>query len=622
VQGPYPSPPGQLCNVSAAVVTAYKPAEWYAKDPATWQTDVCVPVLNVSKLRVLKTIDNSTPGTPPATAFLVDVDCTLNGAPFGPHTTLTFTYPPNPLPHVFQAVPVGSLCRIVEQPLVPTLIALSDCNSGFATWGSVIYPNPVGPDSTPQSVIITTNTNHLEVNNTLACVPSGSLTVSKAFDPGTSTWTPPVGAVFPVQVACSPGTTTIVNLTNANLFQLTVGNFPIGSGCTITELPPQGAALPPNCDWDTVTYPVGQSATISQAGGVLKVLNTVVCTSKLAVRKTFAPGSIASILPLGAVFPVQVACSPGTTTIVNLTNANLFQLTVGNFPIGTGCTITELPPQGASLPPNCDWDTVTYPGGQSAIVSQGGALLNVLNTVVCGEAATGTLTVTKAVFVDNGTVDFSMVNFQITVACSPALVETFALSSSTTMSHTVHNIPLLSQCTITEAPPAPLPFFASSGCAWVSNTPIQVTILAVSQNVEARNVERCGPLPPAGTANLGIDKRSVVDGVLNFLGMSFQVQLTCTPTSGAVFVLNLTLGQSTNYSLNGTMPLGTTCSVAETTPAVPLLFASRNCTWNTTYFYDVYGNFGPPQPGNSVTLDDHLLYYGLRVRNELVCLLP
>lgn len=106
-------------------------------------------------------------------------------------------------------------------------------------------------------------------------------------------------------------------------------------------------------------------------------------TGTLTVYKTFEPTSLGATMGAPASFPVQIACSPGTTTTVSLSSANQFQSQTSAMPAGTVCTIIELTPQNATLRPGCRWSPVVYPKEQRVTIPNGTASLVVQNGISC-----------------------------------------------------------------------------------------------------------------------------------------------------------------------------------------------------------------------------------------------
>jgi hypothetical protein len=499
---PFPAPPGPICN-HAQVSTSLPVEDWYAKNPATWKADVCVPIFDARPLDVLKTITIVAPATTPPTAtFPVNVVCSYiqNGVQYGPSTTLTYVSPPTPGTQTVPNVPVGSTCTITEQQPLPPPVAMSSCLSGYGAWGPVTYPNPDG-----QSIsIVTTNPNRMEVHNTFSCVPVGTLSVTKTFDPSSPASQFPATSTFPIQVACTGIPTTTVNVTGPT-FQQSIPNIPVGSVCTITELTPTGTDVQANCHWDT-TYPKGQSGTIVVGSINLEAHNKLSCTGTVTIYKTFDPTSLAAQMSVPAEFPVVLACPPIPSTTINLDSANQFQYQTPAMPVGTVCTITEQAPLNATVPANCQWKPVTYPKGQSITIPNGTGSLVVQNALTCDSIGTGTFTVTKEFDPPLlGSQQPPTAQFPVEVSCPPAVpTTTINLNSGDQFQYQTPPMPAGTVCSFHELttliPPPP------PGCKWVTTYPKgqSVTIPVGSAGLQVRNALDCStPQIDLGVTKVG-----------------------------------------------------------------------------------------------------------------------
>ncbi|MFA5901816.1 MAG: DUF5979 domain-containing protein, partial [Hyphomicrobium sp.] len=265
---PYPAAPGQVCNNAVVTLSGMNAEDWYARNPSTWETHRCVPIFDTKDLKVGKLLDIIAPATAPAaTSFTVAVNCSwqFNGTTYGLSDTLTFTYPPNPMPaQGVLTIPINSTCTITEQQLPVGPFPDKRCPSGFAAWGAISYPNAAGPDGTPQSVIVGNNSsNTLLVRNTYECVPdialeTGSLFVGK--DVVNNTSADLSGWVFPVAVDCTGQPPVSLDLA-AGQYSV-IHNMPLGTDCHVTEdwenieLPPAEKACPPGLvpQWQPASY--------------------------------------------------------------------------------------------------------------------------------------------------------------------------------------------------------------------------------------------------------------------------------------------------------------------------------------------------------------------------------
>jgi hypothetical protein len=260
---PYPPPPAQVCNEAEVSMSGLNPDDWYWKDPNTLQSHVCVPVLTTADLTVRKLIVGSAPGGPPiGNIFTVIVTCTLNGQPYGPNATLTFSSP-SPPDQIVHTIPVGSTCLATEQnpPFAPVPWAACTPAAG-AAWGQPSYP--LG-----SSVTIQAGTNLLAIENRFDCLPPtpGSLTIIKSIINLAPIAPPPIA--FTVNVVCTSSLTgqqmTSVLTFNypPNPAPQTIASIPAPATCQITEVTPPATVGHAHCGgpvqsligWTNPAYP-------------------------------------------------------------------------------------------------------------------------------------------------------------------------------------------------------------------------------------------------------------------------------------------------------------------------------------------------------------------------------
>lgn len=604
VKRPYPAPPGQLCNHAGANLAGIASEDWYAKDPSTWQTDLCVPIFEVRPLDINKAVNVVPPATTPAvTTFNVNVVCSyiVNGVQYGPSTTVSFTFPPNPGTRTVHNIPVGSVCSIVEQAL-PTPMAMADCPSGLGAWGPASYPNPPGPGNTTQSVSIVTSTpNRLQVLNTFACLPVGMLSVTKTFDPSSPASQFPATAIYPILVACTGRPNVTVNLGSPN-FQQMVLNIPIGSTCSITELPPLGTNLPSTCHWDT-SYPKGQSVQIPNGSANLEAHNTLTCDPPLNPLTCAPPPPLSNYNTSG---------TSANNVPLNLCYENAVHECLYNFaPPGT-------------------------PGGWNS-----GCPAAVAGSNCCGwptPIARGSLSVKKTILYDTmNWTTHQMGDFQVVVSCTnPNSVQTITLTQAGGYQASASNLPVGALCTLAETLPQN-PSVLPAGSQWVATYPggQQATVQAGNQTILLRN-ERIDNMVPPGKSLLVIDKSLSINGAVDpNHTLSFQLLVSCTDANGSlvggfpqavVLQPNLTTYLDANMGLvtyaaqaHFNVPVGSTCTVNE--PTLPPLSSNLAlCTWaagTPSYSHQGYG--GQLQMGQSMVLAVAQQGYALKVINQLIC---
>lgn len=575
VAGPFPAPPGQVCNAASAAVSLPTGA-WYKKDPSTWQTNVCAPIFNVSTLDVTKLVAIAAPATtPPLATFTVDVICSFiqGGVQYGPSTTVSFASS-TPGTRNVPNIPVGSTCVIVERPLPPP-IAMSVCPSGSAAWMPAAYPNPPGPNAAGTSISIAAGPNALRVRNTFACVPPASLRVTKTFAASSPASQFPPPAAFPVQVVCT-GRSTSVNLTSSN-FQQTVPNLAIGANCTITELPPVGLTVSQTCHWIT-TYPSGQTATMQSGVNNLEVHNELACTGIMHLYKTFDPASLGASMPPTAVFPIQLACQGLPTTTVNLSAGNQFHAVTASMPSGTLCTIAELPPLNAPIPANCHWAPTTYSKGQNIPIAVGVVSGFAQNSLACTPPTSSSLSIRKTMS-NLSPIQSPNPPFPVIVNCTPGGLATPSplVLTANAGGLVATNIPNGSNCTITETVP-PMTPPGMSFCQWVPSIrwdgvshPNGSQILNVQgvpdlRSIEVHNDFVCNPTPVGSLTIKKTIEYDTMDWTTHDLG-DFKVLVSCvTP----VWNQTVTLTHANNYQgvVAGLLP-GAQCNVTEVLPQSP-----------------------------------------------------
>jgi hypothetical protein len=234
--------PGDISTMTIALITNGK-----GKDTGSLNLKKTITAIKGFDLPDLKGVE-----------FPVDVACT----PSGPSTTATLTAD-NPS-QVIQNIAPGSVCKVTEQqPLKST----GTCPKPLI---SIALPPTYLPDQTVK-ISDPPVAASVEVNNQMACVPQGKLTVNKKMSPI------PPGYIFPVTVTCLPaGPTQTVNLTSS-MPSVTLSGLPANSKCTLKEDTPIGK-IDSNCHWAEVAYPMGDVATIPAEGVTeLSVQNQLVC---------------------------------------------------------------------------------------------------------------------------------------------------------------------------------------------------------------------------------------------------------------------------------------------------------------------------------------------------------
>ncbi len=320
---------------------------------------------------------SSTCSNPAATWAMSGGAPAWSGTPAGNQSVLPIT-----------SFPAGCSIKLtftMAGPFAPGQI----CNRGFVA---------MTPQNSADWYANVPNAALLESSVCLPVLQTNKLVIRKSLNNAAGVVLPP-GVQFPMIVSCqTPAGTTVTSSIAVPLSApLVVPNLPVGSYCTVQEtwaglpVPGTGTCKPPAAPvWQSPLYAPTQSVLIAAppAVHVVSVINTLDCVTPpvntLSVSKTFDPKqpSLAQQLPVTAVFPVQVVCSPSPSAVLNLAAPNFLQV-VTNIPVGAACTIAELPPQGTNVPAYCRWVS-TYPGGDSlTIPAQGNPALVVQNSLVC-----------------------------------------------------------------------------------------------------------------------------------------------------------------------------------------------------------------------------------------------
>jgi hypothetical protein len=602
------------------------------------------------QLTVHKVITNAAP--PPAgVTFGVNANCT-NGF------NQTQTMPPTPW--VLSPMPYGTSCLITE----PTATPFTNAQGANCFW--------LKDASQIQTVIITSPNQSVTVTNTYACTPPPTtlLNVQKIIEypAGMFAGMSPAQVLtlvsqfqalsFNVDVICSlpgaiPPTVTITAAQGAP-----VTNITAGSDCAITEktpLPSLASVPAPysSCTWGTPqlsfnnNQPVANGSSISnlqqtQGGNNVAVINKLNCPTGSALQIT---KQVVNTLggPTPAIFDMSFNCTPSGPSAA--------QVPVPAGPVGwtflgiapnSSCTVTEAPlpsipnfngcPMiGGPVPlfGSASWVTTYAPSQTVTLAANTTTTVTVTNTLVCDPPlVTGSLTVFKTMIHDG--LQATGGTYDVKVDCTAPGPTTTLTLTGPSLQQVLPGIPVNSVCTINEIPAPPsLPFT----CGWITTYPMgsQVTIQQGNQTLQVHNVDiLCGLVPNAPnlivTKDLRVSGPSGLETTQPLGGMSFNVTLTCTPST-IPSTQNLNLNSSNQYTFNtASIAQNDTCTITETPlPTVPASYANRSCQWDTTYWNkDPLGEglATPAVSGSSVAIKYPAGKYFLTVRNTLVCLLP
>lgn len=163
---------------------------------------------------------------------------------------------------------------------------------------------------------------------------SGSLTISKVFDPLTSGAT----RTFPINWSCDNATSGTVDLAGGQ--SATITDIPAGTVCTVTEVKPTGAPGgwyygSPVITGSPATVPAGEAATVTVTNSIIRH------TSSLKIVKKVSGARFSGS------FSVHVACSgDGGTYDRTISFPSPGSVTITGIPTTVRCTVSEptLPP--------------------------------------------------------------------------------------------------------------------------------------------------------------------------------------------------------------------------------------------------------------------------------------
>jgi hypothetical protein len=376
----------------------------------------------------------------------------------------------------------------------------------------------------------------------------------------------PSATTYPIQVDCG-GFITNLALTNGGTG--TIANIPYLTSCTVTEPPvtfnfcPKGWT--PVWTQNIVTSPVQITAPVT----TVTVVNTLTCDGRLIIKKEVVNRSEA-IVPPSTTYPINVDCGG---VISNLALPDNGSGTVNNIPDLTWCTVTEpsvtfnFCPKGWT--PVWTQNIVTSPVQITAPVT----IVTVVNTLTC-KPQRGILIVEKNVENHSPLPIPPSTAYPIQVDCA-GVITNMPLTDGGTQ--TVSNIPIGTNCTITE--PLPTTNFCPRGeiPIWSQQfVPGAVTINGPTTSYTVVNILDCKRV--IGDNTLTVVKRVEDKGPLPIAPTTtYQINVNC---GGADTPMSLTNGGSQTVN---NVPSGTSCTVSETPPTLNLCPPRLIPHWTTTY---------------------------------------
>lgn len=389
-----------------------------------------------------------------------------------------------------------------------------------------------------------------------------------------------------------------------------------GSDITVTSMTPGVTVVTPQQAWaPTTTWKLsgataGQTVRLSvtgtKAGGTIDGTDeccsteiTVVMpdcvkpppTGEIIVLKKVeyaGPGS-----PPNLIFPVTVSCGNWNHTF-NLVPG--VQQSTGGAPLNVDCNVTEVqppPPSGVCAAPTMPvWQPPSISPPTPFQLHGITTTVTITNTLECKQSGgdpVGSLTVTKHA-VNNAFMGAPLppgLVFPITVTCGSSQTN---LSLTDGQSQTINNVPLNTSCHVEEGTPPSL----SLSCPTQGQVPTWATEYQPSQDVTVT-----GPNTPVAVVNTVSCTGDGTEGGKGYLLVNKVVQtnshLPLSAFSTMTFPVTATCGtivRQLNLTLTGPqavtgVPVGTTCTVAETGPLPPLPTSGSNCpsgtvpTWGT-----------------------------------------
>ncbi|GAA1980150.1 DUF5979 domain-containing protein [Microbacterium pumilum] len=483
-----------------------------------------------------------------ARVFPVAYSCTLTNGPTTSGTinatTATATTPTAP-------IPAGSVCSFSE-----TLTTQPDdfADPSYAWTGSAIAPTSVTIGDGASTSITVTNTYARE---------TGELIIAKVVDGDGYIGT---GEPFVVTYDCgvARGQVTVASGGSTSV------TVPAGNSCAVQEQTPDPGLLSPAYVWGTPTWAPGITAIVPANGSAtLTVTNpTIAVFGTVRVTKSIS-GETAGVTAQAS-FDIGLSCDNGYTATIPVGVGGA--ATTPDLPVGTTCDISETSPTGGLIDGSYAWGNPVVSPASVTITDPGQVVaVTVDNPVV---RVTGALTITKAVVAPDGVVDPGRV-FDITYSCVYGADAPVSASVALTegSSQTVTGLLLGSTCTVREddatlvAPPnAGDPSYVWLPPSYDPGTSVVVESATTPAAVTVTNtVDRLDGTFRLTKSVVGAGKDAGYDGG----GFTFSV--VCS-LGGATLLDDIAViadGENWAPPDGVDLPLGTTCTIAETATPDP-----------------------------------------------------
>jgi hypothetical protein len=371
---------------------------------------------------------------------------------------------------------------------------------------------------------------------------------------------------FTVAVNCSfqgeplTGYPQEVTLTTPDQLSETLTGLPVGAECFVAETDDGGAT---SVEYDPPAGPddpAGQSGTVTitaaQQEPVAVLVRNVFDPAVLRIFKEVQPEN--AVIPPGQIFTATVQCTFEGQSIYS-----------GDVPFGVGspgvvsglivgaeCTVTESESQGATFEPPT----------QTVIIEADSDPVTV-DVTITNTFETGELTVAKVVDDPSGLVAAGT-EYTLDVACTfggqflPGYPQDVVLTYDTDVSETLTGLAYGTECVVSE------PDLNGAGSVTFEpgggdSATVTIDEQSPSASVTATNIYPVGTFP--------VTKRVDGEGA-SFApaGTEYEVTVTCVVPDGfpgddpAPYVVTVSDGATVTVPENGSLPVGTVCSVEET----------------------------------------------------------
>lgn len=468
---------------------------------------------------------------------------------------------------------VGSDCVITEDALSAPVP-----NDPSYRWVSATPTNDSVELGSPAQLVMT---------NTFTR-DSGSFTVVKRVDGAGFTGTD-TDKVFTISYNCGVGYAGTITLAKDG--SATIDGIPAQRSCALSEELPVGH-LSPAYKWIPGTW----SANV--VDGAISVQRDETATATLTNHTQAVFGKISVTKELnntggvvqGKTFIINVVCTNDYRGNLEVA-ANGTAVETSNIPVGTECTISEVPPTGGLIDDSYGW--AGTPAPQTVTITEENQVLPVVVTNST-ERRYGSLSIAK-VLEDPDKV-YSGGNFTGTWVCSYNGEErtgTWSVAAGSAAVAVASDILLGSACTVTEDE---LPAHPSADTSYVwapSYTPGQVVVLSTSA---AHGTVTVTNTVTRLTGSFAVTKSlagtAAAEGVAPGTKFDFDWKCTGTGWAGASGSFSLLAGTG-SASPSETIPAGANCTVTElANPAT----TGPSYTWDGVDF-TVTGSAAAHEPG-------------------------